>query len=108
MKSKKIFAINLIYYLCMLSVAIIFVLGYFDIVNNSYLSTFLIQGVVMFAMPIILYSVFVTKNCKQTFKDFGFKKISIKVLIYSICLGKLGWLFYYFVETSLQSTNFDV
>lgn len=87
MQNKKIFIINLIYYICMLSVALIFVLGYFDIINNSFLSTFLIQGVVMLAMPIILYSVFVSKNLKQTFSDFGFKKISFTVLMCSIGLG---------------------
>ena len=87
MQNKKIFLINLIYYLCMLSVAVIFVLGYFGVLKNSYLSTFLIQGVVMLAMPIILYSLFVTKNIKQTFKQFGFKKISLTVLLCSIALG---------------------
>ena len=59
----------------MLSVAVIFVLGYLGIITDSYLSTFLIQGVVMLAMPVILYSLFVSKNVKQTFSDFGFKKI---------------------------------
>lgn len=87
MVNKKIFIINLIYYLCMLSVAVIFVLGYFDIISNSYLSTFLIQGIVMFAIPVMLYSLFISKSLKQTFGDFGFKKITAKVLIYSICLG---------------------
>lgn len=87
MKNKKIFYINLIYYICMLCVALIFVLGYLDVLKNSYLSTFLIQGIVMLAIPIILYSLFVTKNIKQTFTDFGFKKITFKVLFYSICLG---------------------
>ena len=87
MQNKKIFIINLIYYLCLLSVATIFVLGYFNILTNSYLSTFLIQGVVMFAMPVVLYSLFITKNIKKTFKDFGFKKISFTILLYSIVLG---------------------
>ena len=71
----------------MLSVALIFVLGYFGILTNSYLSTFLIQGVVMLAMPILLYSLFVTKSAKQTLSDFGFKKISFKILLISIALG---------------------
>lgn len=87
MQNKKIFFINLIYYLCLLSVAVIFVLGYFGIIKDSYLSTFLIQGVVMLAMPIILYSIFVTKSVKQTFNHFGFKKITFTVLLYSIALG---------------------
>jgi len=87
MQNKKIFLINLIYYLCLLSVALIFVLGYFDLIKNSYISTLLIQGIIMFAIPIILYSLFISKNIKQTFNDFGFKKITFTVLIYSILLG---------------------
>lgn len=87
MNNKKIFTINLIYYICMLAVAIIFLLGYLDIIKNSYLATFLIQGIVMFAIPVILYSIFITKNTKQTFKDFGFKKISFKIVIISVGLG---------------------
>lgn len=87
MQNKKIFIINLIYYLCMLGVASIFVLGYFGIITNSFLSTFLIQGVVMFAVPVILYSLLITKSAKQTFNDFGFKKISLTILLCSIALG---------------------
>lgn len=87
MQNKRIFIINLIYYLCMLGVAVVFILGNLGIVRSKFLSTFLIQGIVMLAMPIFLYSAFITKNTKQTLKDFGFKKITGKVLIYSICLG---------------------
>lgn len=87
MQNKKIFIINLIYYICMLSVAVVFVLGYLGFLENSYLSTFLIQCVIMFAIPVILYSLFVTKSAKQTFKDFGFKKISFNILLCSIALG---------------------
>lgn len=92
MNNKKIFTINLIYYICMVSVAIIFLLGYMDIIDSSYLSTFLIQGIVMLAMPLILYSVFISKNWKQTLNDFGFKKISLKIIIISIFLGFILFL----------------
>ena len=87
MNNKKIFTINLIYYICMLAVAIIFLLGYTGIITNTFLSSFLIQGIVMLAIPIILYSIFVSKNVKQTFSDFGFKKISLKIILISIGLG---------------------
>ena len=87
MQNRKIFYINLIYYICMLGVASIFVLGYFGIITNSYLSTFLIQGIVMLAVPIMLYSLFVSKSIKKTFSDFGFKKISKTILFCSIMLG---------------------
>lgn len=71
----------------MLCVASLFVLGYFGILENEFLSNFLIQCVVMFSIPILLYSLLVSKNAKQTFKDFGFKKISFSILICSILLG---------------------
>ena len=87
MQNKKIFLLNLIYYLCMLAVAVVFVLGHFNIITNIFVSTFLIQGIVMFAIPIIFYSLFISKNIKQTFSDFGFKKISFKILVISIGLG---------------------
>ena len=87
MNNKKIFTINLIYYICMLAVAIIFLLGYAGIITNTFLSSFLIQGIVMLAIPIILYSIFVSRNVKQTFTDFGFKKISLKIILISIGLG---------------------
>lgn len=41
----------------------------------------------MFAMPVILYSLFVSKNVKKTFSDFGFKKISFTIVLCSIGLG---------------------
>ncbi len=87
MKNKKIFYINLIYYLCILVVAFIFALGYFKVIKNEFLTSALIQGLVMFGIPVIMYSLFISKDIKQTFSDFGFKKITNTVLICSICLG---------------------
>lgn len=71
----------------MLLVALIFIFGYYDIIPNGFISTLLIQAIVMFAIPIILYSVFVNKSVKKTFNTFGFKKISVTVLLCSIALG---------------------
>lgn len=87
MKNKKVFYINLIYYLCILVVAFIFALGYFKIIKNEFLTSALIQGLVMFGIPTLMYSLFISKNIKQTFADFGFKKISGLVLGCSIALG---------------------
>lgn len=103
MKNKKMFCIYLIYYLCMLSVASIFVLGYFGILENEWLSNFLIQCVVMFAIPILLYSIFVSKNVKQTFRDFGFKKISFSILLCSIILGFVLYFVNSFVAQFFQT-----
>lgn len=103
MKNKKMFCIYLIYYLCMLSVASIFVLGYLGILENEWLSNFLIQCVVMFAIPILLYSMFVSKNIKQTFRDFGFKKVSLAILLCSIALGFVLYFVNSFVAQFFQS-----
>lgn len=87
MKNKKYFIISIIYFIAIISVAIIFALGYLGVLNNEYLSTFFIQIVVMFAIPMILYTLFVSKNVKKTFKDTGFNRISGKIILISIGLG---------------------
>ena len=92
MKNKKVFYINLIYYLCILVVAFIFALGYFKIIKNEFLTSALIQGIVMFGIPTLMYSLFISKNIKQTFADFGFKRISGLVLGCSIALGFVLYL----------------
>ena len=87
----------------MLSVAGIFLLGYFGLLQNEYLTSFLIQIVVMFAMPMLLYTLFVSKNFKKTFKDAGFKSVSFRVIIISICLGVILYFFNSFVSTFWSS-----
>lgn len=87
----------------MLSVAIVFVLSYFGIIKNEYISTFLIQIVIMFAIPLLLHKVFVTKSFKQTFKQIGFCSISLKMLGITIVLGFCLYFFNLFVATSSQT-----
>lgn len=84
---NKFSKISFIYFLSMCLVGIVFILGYLGILQNDILSSFLIQIVVMFAVPMLLYSLIVSKNLKKTFSDFGFKKISSKIIIISILLG---------------------
>jgi len=87
MKNKSFFRISIIYFLAISLVAILFVLGHLGIVQNDILSSFLIQVVVMFAIPMLMYTLFVSKNFKKTFEDTGFKKISKKMILVSIGLG---------------------
>lgn len=87
MKNKKVFYINLIYYLCILIVAFIFALGYFKVIKSEFLTSALIQGLVMLGIPTLMYSLFVSKSIKKTFVDFGFKKISLTILLCSVGLG---------------------
>lgn len=87
MKNKNIFKINIIYFVALLSVATVFVLGYLGFLKNDILSSFLIQIVVMFAIPLLMYTLLTKKPFKQTFLDCGFKKITSKMLGITIILG---------------------
>jgi len=87
MKNKNIFKINIIYFVALLLVAIVFVLGYTGILQNDILTSFLIQVVIMFALPLLMYSLLMKKNIKDTFIDCGFKKITGKMIGISIILG---------------------
>lgn len=92
MKNKNFFKINLIYFTAMTCVAVVFVLGYKGIIKSDVLSSFLIQIVVMFGVPMLMYTVLISKNKKQTLVDAGFKKISGKMV--GICLA-LGFVLYF-------------
>lgn len=81
----------------MLSVAGIFALGYLGILQNDWLSSFLIQIVVMFALPMLMYTLIVSKSFKKTFKDTGFKKISGRMIATAFLLGIILYLINNFV-----------
>ena len=78
-------------------VAIIFVLGYLGILQNDVITSFLIQIVVMFAVPLFMYSLLMKKSLKETFQDCGFKLISKKMLLISFLLGVVLYLINSFV-----------
>ncbi|MBO5954713.1 MAG: CPBP family intramembrane metalloprotease [Clostridia bacterium] len=87
MKNKNFFKINIIYFVALMLVAIVFVLGYTGILQNEFLTSFIIQIVVMFAVPLLMYKLLMKKSLKETFTDCGFKKISAKMVAISIILG---------------------
>lgn len=81
----------------MILVALVFVLGYLGIFQNDFLSSFLIQIVVMFAVPMLMYTLFVSKNVGKTLKDTGFKRFSFKMFWISILLGVILYIINSFV-----------
>ena len=99
MENKNFFKINIIYFISILSVAVIFAMGYFGLIRNEFVSTFAIQIMTMFAVPVLLYTLLVSKSGKKTFKDFGFRKISIKVIFISIFLGFILYILNLFVSS---------
>ena len=103
MKNKNFFRISLIYFIAMVGIAILFVLGSFGIVKSQILSSFLIQVVVMFAIPLLLHILLVSKSAKTTFKDCGFKKISFKLILISVVLGMVLYFINAFVATTFSN-----
>ena len=87
----------------MVLVAIVFVLGYMDIFKSQILVTILLQIIIVSGIPILLYSLLVSKNFKQTFKDFGFKKLSSKLVLYSFLVALVLYFLNIFVADCFQS-----
>lgn len=103
MKNKKIFLINLIYFIAIISVAILFALGYMGIFKSDILSSFLIQIIVMLAIPLLLYTLFISKNINKTFKDTGFKPISLNMLGTVLLIGVVLYFLNSFIADFFQS-----
>lgn len=103
MKNRTYFKISLIYFVAICLVAIVFVFGHMGLIENEFISSFLIQIVVMFAIPLLMYSLLMRKNLKQTFADTGFKKISTNMFFITIGLGFILYFLNQFVATIFQS-----
>ncbi len=103
MKNKNFIIISAIYYIATILVCVWFVLGYLGIITNDVLSTFLIQIVTMLAIPMLLYTLFISKNAKTTLKDVGLKKVSGKVVGICILLGVVLYFFNSFVANFFSS-----
>ena len=88
--------------MCLL--AIIFVLGYLGILENDIITSVLIQIVVMFAIPLFMYSLLMKKSLKDTFKDCGFKLISGKMILISIALGFV----LYFINSFIANAFYGI
>lgn len=87
----------------MVLVAIIFALGAFGVEIPEFVSSIAIQVIVMFAIPFALYTLMISKNPKQTFKDAGFKKISFKMIVLSLLIGIILYSLNTFVSSYVAS-----
>lgn len=103
MKNKNVFKINAIYFTAIVLVAVIFLFGYSGFLKNDILTSFLIQIVVMFAIPMLMYSLLMKKSVKETMKDAGLKKISAKMIGISIILGIVLYFVNSFVADAFSS-----
>jgi len=103
MKNKNFLKISSIYFTAIVLIAVVFIFGHLGLIESDILSATLIQIVVMFAIPLLMYTLLVSKNLKQTFADTGFKKISKKMILITIGLGFVLYFLNQFVATIFQS-----
>ena len=103
MKNKNFLKISSIYFTAIVLIAVVFIFGHLGLIESDILSATLIQIVVMLAIPLLMYTLLVSKNLKQTFTDTGFKKISKKMILITISLGFILYFLNQFVATIFQS-----
>jgi len=103
MKNKNVFKINLIYFTAIVLVAVVFLLGYSGLLKNDILTSFLIQIVVMFGIPLLMYSFLNKRSIKESLKDCGLRKINSKMVAISIILGFVLYFINSFVADAFAS-----
>lgn len=93
MKEKSdVFKVNLIYFIIMVVFVVIRILSALNVFETStelsdYAFSFIIQIGIMFLLPLILYTSLKKQKGKQTFKEFGFKKVSLRSIMIALGLG---------------------
>lgn len=99
MKNSKIWKFNIIYFTTLTLVAVVFFFGHLGCITNEIFSSFLIQVVVMFAVPLLMLTMFNKQSVKKTLSDCGFKKISLKMIGISVLIGVVLYLINSFVAS---------
>ena len=104
-KHSNLFYVGIVYFfilLLVIGVRIISNLGFFDSftgLKQEYISSSLIQIVIMFSVPLLLFCLIKKQGLKSTFKDFKYKKISGKIITISIVIGVLVFLLNGFIAS---------
>ncbi len=104
MKNKNYLKLSSIYYLAASLVCVFFILGFTGVLKNDIISSLLIQIVAMLIVPFCLYTLFVSKNPKQTLKDTGIKKISLKSVVLCFLLGILLYFLNSFIANFFSTS----
>ena len=104
MKNSKIWKFNIIYFTTLTLVAVVFLFGYLGWFQNEIISSLLIQVVVMFAIPLLMFKLFSNQSFKKSLSDCGFKKISSKMIGISILIGVV----LYFINSFIASFSASI
>lgn len=97
-KNKSILKIYLIYFICMCLFTVVRILYAKGLLFNSLNSisqdivlTLIIQGLIMFLIPLLLYFVLLKRTPKMVFKTCNYEKISIVAIVISIGIGIVAY-----------------
>ncbi len=107
MDRPNIFKIYLIYFISMTLFCVLRILSAFNVTGSLHpdiadiIYTVLIQVVLMFLLPLVLYTIFNRHNggLKTTFKQMRFKSIGFKTVLISIALGVIAFIINIAVST---------
>ena len=99
MKNSKIWKFNIIYFSTLTLVAVVFFFGHLGWITNEFFSSLLIQAVIMFAVPLLMLTIFNKQSVKKSLTDCGFKKISLKMIGISVLIGFVLYLINSFIAS---------
>ena len=103
-RGKKFTKIFVIYFLVLVAFVCVRIASNFGLFNfkneiiSDIVSTGLIQIVILFALPFVLYTFMLKSKPKQTFKEFGYKKLNLKAILICFGLGVLAYILNVFIS----------
>ena len=92
-KLNKSAIAGIVYLLCCVLFTVVKILSANGLLNfqsvllNELVTSSIIQIIILFTVPVVLYTMLSKQNFKQTFKDFSFKKIKPISILYAVLIG---------------------
>ena len=100
---KRLFWCNLCYFIILTLFVVLRIISSLGLLNigdyEDALFTLLTQVVILFAVPLLMYTLVFKQKPKDIFRAFGYRKISFKVVLCSIGMGFVAFFVIMFVSS---------
>lgn len=101
---KRLFWCNLCYFIILtlfVVLRIVAKLGILDFAGeySDALFTFLVQIIILFTVPLLMYTLVFKQKPREIFRSFGYRKVSFKIVLQSILMGIVAFFIIMFVST---------
>ena len=100
---KRLFWCNLCYFIILTLFVVLRIISSLGLLNigdyEDALFTLLTQVVILFAVPLLMYTLVFKQKPKDIFRVFGYRKISFKVVLCSIGMGFVAFFVIMFVSS---------